>query len=169
MLSIPVGLAVCHWYFVKCGVHLINCDEWWASSTMCALLLIMCHVIHLCCLIVKLHLFDLLWIFDVTVRTAAAEVLLHFMAVVGISKDSKDTFTISAQWNFPKNLEALTRKPLYWQLCVAEESTKLWWQGLWLYGIDRQKPILVNFVHSACETVQTTCLYLNSVVLQGLQ
>ena len=32
-----------------------------------------------------------------------------------------------------------------------------------MYGIDHQKLIMVNFVHSACETVQTTCLGLNGV------
>ena len=136
---------------------------------------------------VKLHLFNLLWIccglvVDLLYNISTCcgfsmsqselrppKCFITFYGCCCISKDSKDTFTISAQWNFPKNLEALTHKPLYWQLCVAEESTKLWWQGLWLYGIDHQKPIMVNFVNSACETVQTTCLCLNGVVLQGLQ
>ena len=40
---------------------------------------------------------DVSFISRVTVRTPAAQVFYYIMAVVGISKDSKDTFTISAQ------------------------------------------------------------------------
>ena len=58
-------------------------------------------LLRICCGQVVQY-FNLLWIFDVTVRTPAAQEFYYIiMAVVGISKDFKGTFTIFAQRNFP--------------------------------------------------------------------